>query len=117
MITTTFYVLYSILVKPVVIVKQLNDVILRGLESLVATFECELSTGVESLPVQWLRNGQPITASDKYDITLSGATCRLDVRDCQTSDEAEYSIRVKDLTSKAHLHIKGKHIGTHLGRM
>lgn len=54
----------------------------------MATFECEVShSGVQSV---WLKDGQQVEMSEKFNVAAMGKVHNLMVRDCCQDDSAEY---------------------------
>ena len=85
-------------------VRGLKDVRVTKLPTPV-TFECEVSK--PRLSVQWFKDEQPIRSSRKYDITTEGCVHRLELKNVETMDEADYTVRVKSIKSTANLCIQG----------
>lgn len=97
-----------IVVKPVIFLKKLENVELQSLESLTASFTCEVSIPQEGITVQWLRCEKSIKESVKYKMSFDGSTATLIILNCDASDEGEYRVKINDLESSASLLIKGQ---------
>ena len=74
------------------------------------TFECEVSK--PRLSPQWFKDEQPIRSSRKYDITSEGCVHTLVLKNVETMDEADYTVRVKSIKSTANLCIQGNDTGS-----
>ncbi|KAK2140179.1 hypothetical protein NP493_5930g00000 [Ridgeia piscesae] len=85
-------------------VRPLKDVRVTKLPTSV-TFECEVSK--PRLSPQWFKDEQPIRSSRKYDITSEGCVHTLVLKNVETMDEADYTVRVKSIKSTANLCIQG----------
>ena len=85
-------------------VRPLNDVRVTKLPTSV-TFECEVSK--PRLSPLWFKDEQPIRSSRKYDITSEGCVHTLVLKNVETMDEADYTVRVKSIKSTANLCIQG----------
>lgn len=62
--------------------------------------EARLS-GSQPLEVTWYKENHEIHASDKYDILFKNHKALLSVRECSTSDSAEYTCTASNETGKA----------------
>ena len=69
------------------------------------TLECKLSRPAE---LKWFKDEQEITADEHFDITVDGSVHKLTLKNTVLEDEAEYTVRVGDLSSKATLWIEGE---------
>lgn len=68
------------------VTKPLKDVVVP--ETKVATFECEVSHfGVQSV---WLKDGQQVEMSEKFNVVATGKVHQLKVMDCCQDDSGEY---------------------------
>ncbi|CAH8497134.1 unnamed protein product [Schistosoma turkestanicum] len=71
----------------------------------VVTFECEVSD--RDAEVTWFKNGEPITASDKYEILVEKKVKRiLKVKKVTMDDDAEYTCKVAKKTTTARCTVK-----------
>ena len=71
-----------------------------------AVFECEISKS--NAKVQWLKDGQEISANDIYDIEAEGRIHRLKVRSVEGKHQGDYAIVVKGHRSVAKLSVEGE---------
>ena len=82
-----------------------------------ATFECEISK--PGLPAQWFRAGKPIKAGDKYTMTEKNGVHTLVVKKVTPDDEAEYSVKIREVSTAAKLTVAGREevytLYSHLG--
>ena len=69
------------------------------------TFECEISKS--NLDVQWFKGETQIQKTKKYNIESRGKVYRLIINDVDDEDDAEYSIKIKSLQSRANLFVEG----------
>lgn len=86
------------------ILRPLEDVTITEIPKTL-TFECEVSK--INVPGKWLHNGEPVVASDKYEIFGKGVIHRLTIHNVDGKDEGKYTIRVKDKSSEAKLAVEG----------
>lgn len=89
---------------PVTITKPLNGETIK--ESQSVTFTCKVSA--PDAAVTWLCDGKPIIVGDNCEISVNGTLHKLTLKNCQLSDEAEYTIKTANDESKASLTVKGK---------
>ncbi|CAH8526186.1 unnamed protein product [Heterobilharzia americana] len=69
------------------------------------TFECEVSD--RDAEVTWFKNGEPITASDKYEMLIEKKVKRiLKVKKVTMDDDAEYTCKVAKKTTTATCTVK-----------
>lgn len=71
------------------------------MEHQEATFSCQLNKAGAS--VKWLKNGEELTNSDKYEISSADACYTLKVRDATVDESAEYTIVSGDVSAAAKL--------------
>ena len=96
---------FNFAVEPVTFLRPLENVLLNDV-GLSAKFICEVSkTGLKA---DWLKNKQPVKKSDKYSLTDDGCVHTLMVQDAQAQDEAEYTVKLANVESRASLTIRGK---------
>ncbi|XP_067656116.1 obscurin-like protein 1 isoform X1 [Haliotis asinina] len=85
--------------------------ILSGLTNLnvasgaTATFETTLSQANVNNG-RWIRNGQQLTNSNKYQITVTGQTQRLSITGATPADAGQYSYQVGSLTTSGTLTVQ-----------
>ena len=77
------------------------------MEHQEATFTCQLNKVGAS--VKWLKNGQELTASDRYEITSDGAFHTLRMPDATMDEAAEYTIVSGDVSATAKLTVDGEY--------
>ena len=74
-----------------------------------ATFEAEVN--IPNLVGTWLKNGRVISPkSDKYKVVAQGTSHKLILNKLDETDDADYTVVVKQAKSTALLTIKGKQI-------
>ncbi|RUS90390.1 hypothetical protein EGW08_001885 [Elysia chlorotica] len=88
---------------PVDFTAQLSEV--HTEEHKMALFCCEVNK--DDVTVEWRKDGQPLTPSNKHVISTDGRRHSLAIKDVDQSDVAEYSIIVGDRNSSATLHLDG----------
>ncbi|XP_038047566.1 titin-like, partial [Patiria miniata] len=66
-----------------------------------STFECTLNK--DNVDVVWMRNGKEIKPTDHFVIKKDGKHHQLTVKGVQFDDDAEYTVKVKDVESKSSL--------------
>ena len=86
-------------------IRELSDVKVTQLPTNV-TFECEVSK--PHLPSQWFKDDAPIRRGDRLAMETESRIHRLIIKDVEGVDEADYSVLVKNSSSKANLSICGK---------
>ncbi|XP_046559764.1 titin-like [Haliotis rubra] len=85
--------------------------ILSGLTNLnvasgaTATFQATLSQANINNG-RWIRNGQPLTNSNKYQISVTGQTQRLVITGVTSSDAGQYAYQVESLTTTGTLTVQ-----------
>ena len=84
-------------------IRPLKDVVVKRVGSDV-TLECEVSK--ESARAQWLKDGHEMYSDRKYDISASGYTHRLTIRDVESKDVADYAIVIKGHRSVGRLTVE-----------
>lgn len=60
------------------------------------------------MKAQWFCKGKPITPNKKYEIIVDGCVHKLIIKGVKPEDVADYSMTVKDKTTKAALSVEGK---------
>ncbi|XP_074642623.1 twitchin-like [Tubulanus polymorphus] len=88
---------------PLQLIKPLSDKTVKEIPCTVK-FECEISKA--GLEVQWFKNDKPIKPNNKYKIENVGTTYRLIINDISDEDDADYSIKIKEIESKAALFVE-----------
>ena len=89
----------------VTIVSQLKET--SSLEHAIVTLQCELSKSNQK--GTWLKNGKEIEPDDRHQITVNGTIQLLTIKDTNLAeDDAEYTLRIGDNSTTAHLHIEGE---------
>ncbi|XP_019626722.1 PREDICTED: obscurin-like [Branchiostoma belcheri] len=69
-----------------------------------ATFECEVAK--EEAYVMWLKNGEEVMQSEKYDISVEGRRRILKIKGCLPEDETSYMAKSGDWETTANLIVK-----------
>jgi hypothetical protein len=69
------------------------------------TLECTVSK--PDRLATWYKNGVKIMPSDKVKVTSKDKTHTLVVERCEAEDQAEYAIKVDDLSSKCQVTVEG----------
>lgn len=87
---------------PPEIIKPLNDVTVT--EGETATFTVELDKG-DAL-IKWYKNGKEIQFDDRTVLTIDGKRQTVTIKKSRPADEAEYSLKVGEQTSKAKLTVE-----------
>lgn len=72
----------------------------------MAVFCCEVNK--DDVSVEWLKDGETLTPSNKHIIQTEGRRHSLVIKDVDQSDVAEYSVVVGDKKSLAKLHLDGE---------
>lgn len=72
----------------------------------MAVFCCEVNK--DDVSVEWLKDGETLTPSNKHIIQTEGRRHSLVIKDVDQSDVAEYSVVVGDRKSQAKLHLDGE---------
>lgn len=75
-------------------------------EGQSVTFSCETSDDLA--PATWYKDGKEIVPSDHMIIESKGKVHKLIIPKANIDDRAEYTVKVKDKTSKAPLFVEGK---------
>ena len=90
---------------PAEFLKPLTDQKVKEFES--ATFTCEVSKS--GLEVKWFRKGEKLEITKTIDIVSRDKRHTLTIRDCQLSDQSDYTIVVEEgVESTAKLIVEGK---------
>ncbi|XP_023933258.1 titin isoform X1 [Lingula anatina] len=87
---------------PIEITQLLKDISTK--ESADITLQAEVSK--ETAEVKWLKDGVEIKVDERHDVEAEGKIRRLSIRDVQSDDEAEYTLKVGDKESKAKLSVE-----------
>jgi|SRR6218665_1110655 len=89
---------------PVTITSPLKEISI--LEHATATFSCEVSKANQT--ATWYKNGVEIKPDEKHEITVDGTFQIMNIKDTSASeDDADYTIKIGDNGSSAHLHVEG----------
>ncbi|KAJ8319891.1 hypothetical protein KUTeg_001478 [Tegillarca granosa] len=89
--------------EPLTVVKPLSDVEIK--EGQTVTLECVASK--PDAQVTWLKNGKPIPEDDEHtQIVVKDKVHQLIISDATLDDEADYSIKVGDKSSKAAIFVE-----------
>lgn len=75
------------------------------LEGESVTFTCE--TTDEMAPAKWYKDGKEIVPSDHMQTESKGKVHKLIIPKADIDDRAEYTVQVRDKTSKAPLFVEG----------
>lgn len=75
-------------------------------EEATATMECEVSR--DNAEVRWLREGQEIRKTKKYDMVAEGRIRKLIIRDCTPDDAKMYTCDAKEFKTSAFLSVERK---------
>lgn len=75
-------------------------------EEATATMECEVSR--ENAEVRWLREGQEIRKTKKYDMVAEGRIRKLIIKDCTPDDAKMYTCDAKEFKTSAFLSVERK---------
>ncbi|CAH1802745.1 unnamed protein product, partial [Owenia fusiformis] len=86
---------------PLVFMTPLKDVTV--MEKETASFECEISKPDQK--ATWYIEGEEVQESERVQIDMDSTIHSLTIKDCVLDDEAEYSIKIQDVTSKATLYV------------
>ena len=86
------------------ILKPLKDVTVT--EGQPFTLECELSK--PDVPVRWLKDGELLAASGRCKLIVDGCIHRLEMPQSAVDDEADYTIEVRDKSSKCMVLVEGE---------
>lgn len=78
----------------------------RVVEGQSATLECKLSRPAD---VTWFKDGKEIQPNEHFDITVDGTIHKLNLKKTSLNDEAEYTVKTGDISSKATLWIEGRY--------
>lgn len=76
------------------------------MENQSSVMICELSK--PGIDVQWTRAGEPVKPSENVKITAAGVLHTLSIEKTTLEDEAEYSLSVGELTTRAELLVDGE---------
>lgn len=85
-------------------IKPLEDQTVE--EEATATLECEVSR--ENAEVHWLREGQEIRKTKKYDIVADGRKRALVIHECSPDDAKMYTCDAKDFKTSCFLEVTRK---------
>ena len=77
----------------------------KVMEKETITLECEISK--PDKPATWLKNGQPLEASDRIEVRVEGTKHFLTIKDSVLDDEAKYTIKIEDKESTGRLTVEG----------
>lgn len=89
---------------PVEFTKPLEDQTVE--EEATAILECEVSK--ENAEVRWLRDGQEIRKTKKYEMVADGCKRKLIIHDCTLDDSKTYTCDAKDFKTSAFLNVERK---------
>ena len=84
--------------------KKLNDV--KAKENDTVTFVCEMSQ--EDLTPIWMKGGQKLSASQKYQLVTDKKVQKLIIRDVTIQDKAEYTCIYGETSTWAKLVVEGE---------
>lgn len=70
--------------------------------------ECVVSK--PDIPSEWFKDDEKIEPSDRVSMTVDGPTHTLALKEADVEDEAEYIIKLGNLSSNATILINGKNI-------
>lgn len=99
------HILLLFLEKPLKITKPLSERY-NSVEGDTLTLVCEVNKpGVVAM---WLKDGEQITITDGYEITVDGCRHILTIPDVTLDDEAEYTIMIGSEESTGLVLIEGK---------
>lgn len=73
-------------------------------EEATATLECEVSR--DNAEVVWLRDGQEIRKTKKYEMVIDGCKRALVIRDCLLDDSRTYTCAAKDFKTSCFLSVE-----------
>ncbi len=76
------------------------------MEDETVTFTCEVTK--PGGKVVWLRDGQEIVPSKKYETIQDGVTLKLVISDAKRDDQSDYTCRYEEDTTSATLVVEGK---------
>ena len=79
---------------------------IEAMEGDTVTLECQVSHA--GLPATWMKDGKELPNNDRYTATTDGTYHRLTIKNCTLDEEAEYTVQVASLTSKATVWVEGK---------
>ena len=76
-------------------------------EKETASFECEISK--PNLKVKWLKNGEEIKPSKRFDMAVMDNRYLLTIREAELDDESKYTIVAEEgVESTAQLTVEGR---------
>ena len=96
--------LWSITELPVEFTRPLSDG--RVLEKDTVSLECEVSKPNKT--VTWLKNGEVITPSDRFEVRVEGTKHFLTIRNANLDDDAKYTVKIDAVECSAQLTVDGK---------
>lgn len=76
-------------------------------ESQPSVLICELNK--PDVQVQWTRDGEVLTPTDRVKVTSAGTVHTLTIEDTKLDDEAEYALSVGELSTTAEILVDGKY--------
>lgn len=82
--------------------KPLEDLTVE--EEATATLECEVSR--ENAEVLWLRDGQEVRKTKKYEMIVDGRKRALVIHDCTKDDSRTYTCDTKDFKTSCFLSVE-----------
>ena len=95
----------SLAEETIVFTRKLSDVTVKKLPGK-AVFECEINK--TNATAQWFKDDKQIKDSKRYSIEVEGTIHRLTIKDVDSVDEADYTIKVRAAKSTAALTVQGK---------
>jgi len=78
------------------------------MENQPSVLVCEFSK--PDVSVTWLKDGQPITVSENLTVACAGTLHTLSINSTTLDDEAEYTAKVGQLSTKAELLVDGERL-------
>lgn len=74
----------------------------------VAQLRCELSTAEPGAPVRWLKEGEELHRSPKFEMRRQGAVCELLIHGLEAKDTGEYACVVAGQKTLASVRVGGE---------
>ena len=77
----------------------------RVVEKDTITLECEVSKSNKT--ATWMKNGEVIAPSDRFEVRVEGTKHFLTIRDSTLDDDAKYTVRIETAECSAQLTVEG----------
>lgn len=76
------------------------------MEGQTVVLECQVSKA--GLPAKWMKDGKELPVDYRYEATCDGTVHKLTIKNCALDEEAEYTVEIGALASKAMLWVEGE---------